>query len=38
MKVAGESIGVISSNLGGKLSFSVELQDSGRVAVEVAKA
>ncbi len=38
VKVAGESIGVISSNLGGKLSFSVELQDSGRVAVEVAKA
>ena len=38
VKVAGESIGVISSNLGGKLSFSVELQGSGKVAVEVAKA
>lgn len=38
VKVGGESIGLITSNLGGKLSFSVELQDAGKVAVEVAKA
>ena len=38
VKVAGESIGVISSNLGGKLSFGVELQGEGRLAVEVSKA
>ena len=38
VKVAGESIGVISSNLGGKLSFGLELQDAGKVAVEVVKA
>ena len=38
VKVAGESIGVIASNLGGKLSFGVELQDAGRVRVEVIRA
>ena len=38
VKVKGESIGVISSNLGGKLSFSVELEGDGMVAVEVVKA
>lgn len=38
VKVAGESIGIMSSNLGGKLSFSVELEDAGKVAVEVVKA
>lgn len=38
VKVRGESIGVIASNLGGKLSFGVELTDQGRVAVEVSRA
>ncbi|MCR5774465.1 MAG: endosialidase [Lachnospiraceae bacterium] len=38
VKVAGESIGVMKSNLGGKLSFGVELQDFGKVQVEVLKA
>ena len=38
VKVGGTSIGVISSNLGGKLSFGLELQDLGKVAVEVSKA
>ena len=38
VKVSGESIGVITSNLGGKLSFGVELQGEGRVPVEVIKA
>ncbi|MBQ9606984.1 MAG: endosialidase [Lachnospiraceae bacterium] len=38
VKVSGESIGVIASNLGGKLSFGVELQDAGKVSVEVIKA
>ncbi|MCR5746674.1 MAG: endosialidase [Lachnospiraceae bacterium] len=38
VKIAGVSIGVISSNLGGKLSFGVELQGAGEVAVEVNKA
>ncbi|MBQ4242742.1 MAG: endosialidase [Lachnospiraceae bacterium] len=38
VKVGGMSIGVISSNLGGKLSFGLELQDLGKVAVEVSKA
>jgi hypothetical protein len=38
VKVGGASIGVISSNLGGKLSFGLELQDLGKVSVEVVKA
>ncbi len=38
VRVGGESIGIITSNLGGKLSFSVELEDAGQVAVEVVKA
>ena len=38
VRVAGESIGVITSNLGGKLSFSVELENEGQVKVEVVKA
>lgn len=38
VKVAGSSIGVMASNLGGKLSFGVELQGAGTVAVEVRKA
>ena len=38
VRVAGENIGVIASNLGGKLSFSIELQGAGRIAVEVTKA
>ncbi len=38
VRVGGESIGIIASNLGGKLSFSVELEDAGQVAVEVVKA
>lgn len=38
VRVSGESIGVITSNLGGKLSFSVELEDAGQVKIEVAKA
>ncbi len=38
VKVAGTSIGVMASNLGGKLSFGVELQGAGTVAVEVRKA
>ncbi len=38
VKVAGENIGVITSNLGGKLSFSVELEDAGEMAVEVVRA
>ena len=38
VKVSGESIGIISSNLGGKLSFSLELEGSGKVEVEVTKA
>ena len=38
VSVAGEDIGVIKTNLGGKLSFSVELAGSGEVAVSVKKA
>ncbi len=38
VKIAGASIGIISSNLGGKLSFGVELQGLGTVAVAVNKA
>ncbi len=38
VKVSGASIGIISSNLGGKLSFGVELQGLGKVDVEVRKA
>lgn len=38
VKISGASIGVITSNLGGKLSFGIELQGAGKVAVEVIKA
>ncbi len=36
--VAGADVGKIKTNLGGKLSFSVELNGAGIVAVEVKKA
>lgn len=34
--VGGKSIGNIKTNLGGKLSLSVELEDKGEVSVEIA--
>ena len=36
--VGGESVGKMSTNLGGKLSVSVELAGAGQVKVEVKKA
>lgn len=36
--VAGESVGKMKTNLGGKLSVSVELAGAGQVEVEVKKA
>ncbi len=36
--VAGESVGRMNTNLGGKLSVSVELADAGEVAVKIHKA
>ncbi|MCM1182705.1 MAG: endosialidase [Roseburia sp.] len=35
--VAGESAGVMKTNLSGKLSISVELEGAGRVAVKLIK-
>ena len=35
--VAGESAGVMKTNLSGKLSISVELEGSGEVAVKIIK-
>ncbi len=35
--VGGESIGKMRTNLGGKLSISVELKDAGEIAIEIRK-
>lgn len=35
--VAGKSIGRLKTNLGGKLSFSVELQGEGEIEVKIAR-
>ena len=38
IKVAGSDAGKMKTNLGGKLSFSVELEGCGQVEVEVVRA
>ncbi|MBR4207213.1 MAG: endosialidase [Lachnospiraceae bacterium] len=38
IKIAGKDSGMMRTNLGGKLSFGVELAGSGAVEVEVKKA
>lgn len=37
VSVAGKSIGKMKTNLGGKLSFSVALQEEGEIEVKIAK-
>ena len=37
VSVNGKSIGRLKTNLGGKLSFSVELQGEGEIEVKIAK-
>jgi len=37
VKVGGEDVGMIKTNLGGKLAFSVELAGAGEVAVEITR-
>lgn len=38
LKIQGKDAGRFSTNLGGKLSFSVELEDYEQVSVEIVKA
>ena len=37
ISINGESVGIMKTNLGGKLSLSVELQDAESVAIKVEK-
>ena len=37
ISINGESAGIMKTNLGGKLSLSVELQDAESVAIKVEK-